>query len=412
MTAHERLARQIADWFGLDLARGGRLDALEGVIGQRARSVRASSPDAYVASLRGPDDPEVALLVETITVGHTWFFRDEEQTRAIASALEELAATGSRPEVWVAGCSTGEDAYTVALLAHAASLDVDVLGTDISTRAVERARAARYGAWATRRVPPAHTRHFADAQGTLVLDSSVANKVRFERHNLLGPVPASHRGGAWDIILCRNVLIYFLRTAAVRVVERLAASLRPGGWLFLGASEVIEKPPKGCSLRSIGTRLAVRRLSDPDPVEPSSPQRAFPPSVTSSEENLIERALERLEAGRNDEAIMICARILETDPLRAEAHLVSGMAFQLGRDPESAIRALSSAVLLDEDLWPAFFYLGQALEKLGRDAEASVAYREADARAHAGHSRSLGTLDAYKSEIAALARERVQRLGA
>jgi len=107
---------------------------------------------------------------------------------------------------------------------------------------------------------------------------------------------------------------------------------------------------------------------------------------------------------------MLCAKVLEEDPLRVEAHLVSGMAFHLGKDPESAVRALSSAVLLDPQLWPAFFYLGQALEKLGRDAEASEAYREADARARAAPTRRLGVLDAFKGEIATLARARAARL--
>jgi chemotaxis protein methyltransferase CheR len=413
VTAEGRLARQVATWFGLDLARGGRLGSLERVVNQRARASGASSSDEYVARLRGPDDPEVALLLETITVGHTWFFRDPEQTQAIAKVLRDRSLVKARPEVWVSGCSTGEDAYTVALLADAAKIDVDVLGTDVNPRALDRARAARYAEWSTRQVPPAHRRRFVLVDGALTLDATVASKVRFDRHNLLQTPPAAPSGVGWDIILCRNVLIYFVRTVAARAIQRLAGALEPGGWLFLGASEVISKAPAGCAIGSVGSRVAIQRLSDSG--APDSPRRArVPPSGRMPpgprDDDAIEQALARLEAGRNDEAIMLCAKVLEEDPLRVEAHLVSGMAFHLGKDPESAVRALSSAVLLDPQLWPAFFYLGQALEKLGRDAEASAAYREADARARASPTRKLGVLDAFKGEIATLARARAERL--
>src|SRR3984957_15984678 len=156
VTSPERLARQIATWLGLDLARGGRLDGLERVLRQRVAGSGLASAADYVAGLTGPDDPEVIHLLDTITVGHTWFFRDLEQAEAIVSVLRALTKGRSRPEVWVAGCSTGEDAYTVALLAGAAGVDVEVLGTDVNPRALERARAARYADWSRRQGPPAY----------------------------------------------------------------------------------------------------------------------------------------------------------------------------------------------------------------------------------------------------------------
>jgi chemotaxis protein methyltransferase CheR len=414
VTAHERLARRIAGWFGLDLERGGRLASLERVVHQRAESAGYPSADDYVDSLESAEDPEVIQLLDTITVGHTWFFRDAEQTEAIATALRALAPRAARPEVWVAGCSTGEDAYTVALLAAAAGVDVGVLGTDVNPRALERARAARYAEWSTRQVPAGNRNAFARVRGGLVLDAAIAKKVVFERHNLVEAPPRPRHGAGWDVILCRNVLIYFRRPVAARAVERMAGSLRPGGWLFLGASEVIVKAPPGCRVGSIGARVVIQKLPDSEPapsVESRKRSRAPTPAAPARIEDAIEAALGKLEAGRNDEAIMLCAKVLEEDPLRVEAHLVSGMALHLGRDPESAVRALSAAVLIDPLLWPAFFYLGQALEKLGRHEEAREAYTQADARARAAPARKLGVLDAYKGEIASLARERVQRLG-
>ena len=191
----------------------------------------------------------------------------------------------------------------------------------------------------------------------------------------------------------------------------MAGALTPGGWLFLGASEVISKAPTGCAIGSVGSRLAIQRLSAPRPADARGRQRAplssRRPAAGPRDEDAIERALARLEAGRNDEAIMLCTKVLEDDPLRVEAflHLVSGMAFHLGKDPESAVRALSSAVLLDPQLWPrAFFYLGQALEKLGSGRRGLRSLPRGGRPGAGRSSRRLGVLDAFKGEIATPAR--------
>jgi chemotaxis protein methyltransferase CheR len=428
MSARERLADQIEAWFGLDLARGGRLDALERVVTQRAKSGGFPSPESYVAALAGADDPEVIRLLDTVTVGHTWFFRDREQTEAIQVELGSLAPSLLPAQVWVAGCSTGEDAYTVALLARVAGVPVDVLGTDINPYVLERARAARYADWSTRQVPPAYVPYFVQKEGADELHPDIVRNVRFERRNLIEAAPRPRRGLGWDIIVCRNVLIYFRRPVAEQAIDGLCRALRPGGWLFLGAAEVLARPPSGCRVGWIGSRLAIQRLGpgdskadDPPPApEPSplpsmaTPGEAVPVPVPDSfpKDEGIGRALELTEAGHNSEAIMLCAKALQADPLQAEAHLVSGIAYHLGGDPEAASRELRGALLLAPELWPALFYLGQALEKLGRHEEAKDAYREADERSRAAPSGTLGVLEAYKTEMAALARARARRGGA
>jgi len=418
MTARERLVGQIEAWFGLDLARGGRLDALERVVNQRAAARGFATADAYVGALGGPEDPEVVRLLDTVTVGHTWFFRDREQTDAIQGELRSRKAAGEKAQVWVAGCSTGEDAYTVALLARGAGVSVEVLGTDINPFVLERARAARYAEWSTRQVPEAYASYFVRRGGADELHPDVVGSVRFERRNLVDPAPRPPRGAGWDVIVCRNVLIYFRRRLAEQAIDRLCQALRPGGWLFLGAAEVLHQAPSGCRVGWIGARLAIQRLapgdvvgSDPPPApEPSpAPPDAAPARQGSPRDDGIEKALELTEAGHNSEAIMLCAKALQADPLRAEAHLVSGIAYHLGGDAEAAERELRGALLLAPELWPALFYLGQALEKLGRGAEATAAYREADERSRAAPSGTLGVLEAYKTEMAALARARARR---
>jgi chemotaxis protein methyltransferase CheR len=417
VSARERLAVQIEAWFGLDLARGGRLDALERVVGQRAASGRFASPDAYVSALEGPNDPEVVRLLETVTVGHTWFFRDREQTEAILSELRSLGPSRLPAQVWVAGCSTGEDAYTVALLARAAGVPVEVLGTDINPFVLDRARAARYAEWSTRQVPAQYGQFFASAGelGPAEVHPDVRRSVRFERHNLVDRPLAPGGGKGWDVILCRNVLIYFRREVADRAIAGLCGALRPGGWLFLGAAEVLRAPPAECRVGQVGARLAIQRMASGSVSRArSAPPEALKDSVPPPEpppEDMIAKALSLTEAGHNGEAIMLCAKTLQADPFRAEAHLVSGIAYHLGDDPHSAARELRSALLLAPELWPALFYLGQALEKLGRYDEAKEAYVEADLRSRAAPSGRLGVLEAYKTEMAALARARARREG-
>jgi chemotaxis protein methyltransferase CheR len=421
--ARERLAARFESWFGLDLSRGGRLDALERVVTQRAASVAFDTPEAYVEALEGPDDPEVARLLDTTTVGHTWFFRDQEQVDAILGELRSSASPAAPAQVWVAGCSTGEDAYTVALLARSAGLSAEVLGTDINPVVLERARAARYAEWSLRQVPEVHAAYFVGKDGAKEVHADIVRTVRFERHNLVSAPPRPRGRTGWDIILCRNVLIYFRRSVAERVVEDLAGVLRPGGWLILGAAEVLQRPPPRTRIGTIGSRLGIQRLAfDPGPVPrseglaaaprdplptPEAPVASGPlPPVVDAK---IEQALALTEAGQNGEAIMLCARALTDDPLSAEAHLVSGIAYHLGNDPEAALRELRSSLLLAPELWPALFYLGQALEKLGRHDEAKEAYGQADLRARAAPSGRLGVLEAYKTEMATLARARARR---
>jgi chemotaxis protein methyltransferase CheR len=418
--ARERLAARFESWFGLDLSRGGRLDALERVVSQRAASAEFETPEAYVEALEGPDDPEVARLLDTTTVGHTWFFRDREQVDAILGELRSSASPASPAQVWVAGCSTGEDAYTVALLARSAGLSAEVLGTDINPVVLERARAARYAEWSTRQVPEVHAAYLVEKDGAKEVHPDIVRTVRFERHNLVSAPPRPRGAPGWDIILCRNVLIYFRRSVAEQVVEGLVGVLRPGGWLVLGAAEVLQRPPPRTRIGALGSRLGIQRLAfDPAPTSEglaAVPRDPLPtPEAPVAEghpqpmDDKVEQALALTEAGQNGEAIMLCARALTDDPLSAEAHLVSGIAYHLGHDPEAALRELRSALLLAPELWPALFYLGQALEKLGRHDEAKEAYGQADLRARAAPSGRLGVLEAYKTEMATLARARARR---
>jgi chemotaxis protein methyltransferase CheR len=439
VNARQRLVSRMAEWIGFDLERGGRLDVLERMVDRRAQALGLPSAEAYVASLTGVDDPEVLGLLETVTVGLTWFFRDNEQMEAIGTLIRTGFPAGAPLCAWVAGCSTGEEAYTLALLSAAAAVPLEVLGTDVNPHVLERARRARYSEWSVRHLPPGLRKHFHEAGGLLELAPSIRARVRFERHNLMAPPPRAKAGDKWHVILCRNVLIYFQRAAAQRTIEALTHALAPGGWLFLGASEVLHAAPPGCTIARIGARIGIQRLPlgaqaklPAPPMQTSWPVTlqgaptvtkagdlwsgegaASPgPSRAAATEQTLTKALARLEAGDNEEVIQLCARALEADPLCVEAHVVSGIAFHMSGDLDAALRSLRSALLLDAESWVASFYLGQTHERLGQTAEAGRAYRQAEKAVASSTPSRLHVLEAYRDEIGLLVREKVRRLQA
>ncbi|HEY6100286.1 MAG TPA: CheR family methyltransferase [Anaeromyxobacter sp.] len=214
---------------GLDRALEHGLTAAAAALGEEpaalARRVAAREPDA------------IAALVEHAAIGETAFWRHPAQL----AALRRLAARARGPlSVWSAGCATGEEPYSVAItLLEAGRLGSGdrILATDLSERALATARAATYGVRAARRLPPEVAGRWLEGTGEARRVAGAARAlVSFERHNLASdPTPA---GGPFDVVLCRNVLIYFDPATAASALYRLANSLRPGGALLLGPVEL------------------------------------------------------------------------------------------------------------------------------------------------------------------------------
>ena len=215
---------------------------------------------AYLAHLheRSTGAAEWAALEAEITIGETFFFRYAEQFEALRDTILPGLIADRQPElalkIWSAGCSTGAEPYSLAILLHellgAALPDwhVAITGTDISHAALATARAAEYGRWAMRTLPPEERQRYflrlpaapgPAREGTYILRPEYRRIVRFERQNLMclveagAPAPVAE----YDLILCRNVLIYFHADTVAAIVRALARRLRPGGWLLIGHAE-------------------------------------------------------------------------------------------------------------------------------------------------------------------------------
>jgi chemotaxis protein methyltransferase CheR len=191
----------------------------------------------------------VLRLIDEVTIRETFFFRHRSEFDAIEwyALLESARAHGSSVvRVWVAGCASGEEAYTVAILAceafACASPPVRVLATDIAPTALEQAIAGRYGVRAVRTLPGGvRERYFSNVRGMSCVSERLRGLVEFRRHNLVrDPIPPAGEQ-PFDVILCRNVLIYFDRPTVEHILGALEKALVPAGLLLLGAADRLSR---------------------------------------------------------------------------------------------------------------------------------------------------------------------------
>jgi chemotaxis protein methyltransferase CheR len=206
-------------------------------------------------------------LAAHCTVGETYFFRDAEQLTLIEKRILPSLAAG-RPEsqpirIWSAGCATGEEPYTLAILTARLGLAsrAQILATDISRPALGRARRAHYGRWSLRGVEAdAIAAHFTATPDGWDLRPDLRRAVEFRYLNLVDGSYPSPVSGIWgmDLVLCRNVFIYFDRETAARVAAQLIRSLSPDGWLLLGPSDPMLAELVPCEVVTTDAGLAYR----------------------------------------------------------------------------------------------------------------------------------------------------------
>jgi chemotaxis protein methyltransferase CheR len=263
-----RLAEVVNQRIGLRLADAARKAA--GCLARIEDACRFAYVQRVIAA--SPRDADWLDFAERMLVHETYFFRHTAQVDLLRDdvlpRLDAQRRTAGRAElaVWIAGCSTGEEAWTLAFLAQQAHrtvgagttggpVPVSILATDLSETALATARQGVYdrlhGLDSFRAIPPWAAGHFESGRETnrWVVPASLRQKVRFLRHNVLDPPPVC---GA-DLVLCRNMLIYFDDFANRRAQENLVSALRPGGVLVLGPADT---PRTRAALEAIETASA------------------------------------------------------------------------------------------------------------------------------------------------------------
>jgi chemotaxis protein methyltransferase CheR len=357
------------------------LDALHSV----ASSMNVD-PEHLLAIASQPDGTaEREAIIDRLMVGLTWFMREPAGLRQLAAAMRDrVARTGLRDvRVWCAGCSTGEEPYTVAMVLIDAGLRPTILATDINTTALRIADKAQYRRANADTLSPEWRERFTDPVGPdhIAIRAEVRRRVSFAQHNFaLDPTPPLN-WGHFDAVVCRNALIYFDVADAVRLCQKLSSACRPGGYFLVGA---VEEPLVESGDRLQATEHAMARvraaarasappfrpLAQATPLLPANAAETAPPIDFAAIEAL-------LRSGDLDGALDKSQAAAVAAPLSAQAHLMRGIVLKRAQRPREAVHSLRRARFLDDETWLAPYQLALCLEKLDEAEAAIEAYRHA-----------------------------------
>ncbi len=262
----DKIRGLFADRVGLSFTEASRL-TFERRLGERLRLLGMNSFREYHQFLlrEMPSSPEFQQALEAVTTAETYFFRQEQQLNSFTSEvmprLQRDLREQRRLSIWSAGCSTGEETYTLAILVKASGLfddwEVRVVGSDLCRTRIDVARAATYREASFRVTPDElRRRYFEQHDESWRVCSEVRDICQFNQLNILED---SALVGRVHVVFCRNVLIYFGEAARTQVVENLHRRLTPGGYLFLGHSESLVNAETEFTLLHLEGDLAYRK---------------------------------------------------------------------------------------------------------------------------------------------------------
>jgi chemotaxis protein methyltransferase CheR len=358
-----------------------RRAALSAAVARAAPGLDAGAVLAVLAD-RAHRGELLKRLIDEVTTKETSFVRDRGQLDTIRwhALLGSARAAGSRAiRVWSAGCASGEEPYTLALLAHEAfgpmPPPVEVLGTDVSAAALAAAAAGRYQERAVRALGAPQRDRYLDRHpdGGYLVGERLRRLVRFRRHNLvLDPAPPPGEAG-FDLILCRNVLIYFEQPLAARIIEALERSVQPGGQLLLGAADALQLTTVRAATARTAAPGPARGLGRPGRVPQSRPSAT--PAAAPRDQRLT-AALDAASRGDRDAALAEVTSLLARDPLDADAHFIGGLVTLEAGEPSRAAAALRRALYADATFALAAFTLGRAYDVLGDESAARRAFEQ------------------------------------
>lgn len=379
---------------------------------KRMRATATSDSTQYLTLL----DDKISGLAEwtkleaEITIGETFFFRYAEQFTALRDTILpeiiERKQGERRLRIWSAGCATGAEPYSLAILVSellGPQLEhwrATIVGTDINESFLEVARQARFGKWALRSMQQQERdRYFLPGKGEQwQLRPEFRSLVRFERHNLLSLLDGTSplEFSDFDLILCRNVLIYFHPDTVAQVVQALRDCLSDKGWMLLGHAEpnptfasmmqalslpgtvayrqgAGENPPPKAKAPEPWVPLiplpekSAPQIKRPAPVRPTvpppSPAQPAPPSEPGS---LLDQVRDLANLGDFRTAHTLCGRALGAHPLNPALHLYQGLIAQALNRPEEAEKSFLKGIYLDKSFAMAHYHLGLLLMAEGR----------------------------------------------
>lgn len=240
---------------------------LENRLSRRIQELNFNSFKDYIYYLKYDikKNQEMITLLNLVTINETYFLRERPQMDYLINKIvPDLLNKGQRAlKVWSAACSTGEEPYSIAILAKEAGIlsriKLDIFASDINTEVIETATKGDYRSVSFRGVSPIIINKYFQKDGFInSISPEIKRMVAFYKANLMDRT-ASSKVGIADVIFCRNVLIYFDIEAKKRVIDMFYRTLKPGGYLFLGHSETLNKISESFDMMNFGTGIAYIR---------------------------------------------------------------------------------------------------------------------------------------------------------
>ena len=390
------------------------------IIDKRMKATDAEGCATYLQliSKENKSRNELDELVGELTIGETYFFRHIEQFDALRNViLPHIIKKNSdtrRIRIWSAGCSTGAEPYTISIIlekefgSQIAGWTIDIMGTDINKKFLAFAATGRFKNWALRATPDHMKRDcFTPADKDWQIDPAFKKRVTFQYHNLVEDPFPSHIDNlfAFDLILCRNVTIYFNREVIRKMIGQFHDCMVDEGWLVVGHSEPDMELFKSFRTVSVPGTVLYQKSDRIDETEPSlehpappvcetapipawtppppEPEPAAlpeitpetPPSETVEPEKTEAGGLDEIKGladqGKLEEAARCCEKLMEKDKLNPSVHLFHALVLgQMGQD-EEAEKALRGAIYLDRGFVLPHYHFGLFLQKKG-DSEGAV----------------------------------------
>lgn len=422
----ERFRKLISQSSGIFFDRSKR-DLLRLGLADRAEATGADTLSQYFDMLTSVPNREIELrrLLDHLSVQETQFFRNLPQFDAlrkyvIPEIVRRKVGNFRSLRLWSAGCSTGQEPYTLAMsildvLPDPDTWNVQILGTDLSDTALTVAKRGWYPEAKLTGLDREHRRrYFREQDGGYVVAEPVRRLVHFSRHNMVTDGLPISIFGTCDVIFCRNVIIYYTHETAKYVIEQFFDILNPGGYLFLGHSETLWKMSAKYSLVEMGDAfiykkslprsmegrrfIADRRLREgPLPAGVDSDRRQNsnrrnakqiqdlikessadePVAEAASDGALLSKARTSLDLGDYEKAIECLNEANSRDGGSAEAYFLQGLAFECNNDLEAAIDSFRKTIYCDSTHSLAYFHVANCLERLGRFKSAIREYRSA-----------------------------------
>jgi chemotaxis protein methyltransferase CheR len=404
-------------------------EQLAGQLAKRMEELALPDCASYLGLLRSDavDGSELDKLIAMVTIGETFFFRHREAFNALREVvIPDLIRRNQavrKLRIWSAGCSIGAEPYSIAILlkqdfGHLLSgWEVSIIATDINRDFLDRARAGKYEDWAFRSVPEEIKGScFHRTGNSWAIDPQYKEWISFQYHNLVkDPCPSLRNHlDAFDLILCRNVTIYFSQQTVCNLVQELYFSLPPDGWLLVGHSEpnvdiyrsfrAVNFPGVVLYQKAGETPDALARTSPelftyvpqpftlppaPDllpppaydfvPMRPAARERKAAPALPpESSQGLNLASIQQIaDQGDLEKAAQSCERLLEREKLNPVAHFYYALVLeQMGRRRETQ-ESLRRAIYLDRGFIVAHYYLGLIQQRAGEPKQALRCFRNA-----------------------------------